>query len=175
MAPKAYFKYWNPEQSRDKTNNSPRPYPRMDTTREDIGLFSSPVEFSRSNTENKLTRSVFSVCHCKCRKHIRKMQLPSSFFELLRKQISVKKFWKSILTLNNVISIWGHLFEWKMKAGQPFRSDPLCGEISISGLSSARSMSVPIFWSNSFCCCSNHGASVAFAVNLTPLGPMVLQ
>ena len=55
-----------------------------------------------------------------------------------------------------------------MKAGQPFRSDPLCGEISISGLSSARSMSVPIFW-------SNHGASVAFAVNLTPLGPMVLQ
>ena len=75
---KAYFKHWYPEQSRDKTNNSPRSYSRMDTTREDVGLFSSPVEFSRSNTENKLTRSVFSVYHCKCRKHIRKMQPFSS-------------------------------------------------------------------------------------------------
>ena len=61
-----------------KQTTSPRSYSRMDTTREDVGLFSSPVEFSRSNTENKLTRFVFSVCHHKCRKHIRKMQPFSS-------------------------------------------------------------------------------------------------
>lgn len=85
----AYFSSEVLEYLAMQISNRPRPDPQTDMTRQIVRLFLCLLNFTASTTGINL-HFPCSICCCKYKKHIRKMQFNLS--KLLQKQISVKSF-----------------------------------------------------------------------------------